>query len=91
MTVHRFHPDNEPHAILYPNCDRCEEHASDPTASLDNDNLAALWAEMIRVEDDPTGAAHYRNGTEGRACRALLRIRTASLRIGAAVYGMPAL
>lgn len=58
-------------AVLFDGCDRCAEHASHPTESLDDDNLAALWAEMVRVETDPTFMAHYRTAAEGQACRTL--------------------
>lgn len=58
-------------AVLFDGCDRCAQHASHPTESLDDENLAALWAEMVRVETDPTFVAHYRTAAEGQACRNL--------------------
>lgn len=86
MTVHRPHPltglqrdgqayDDHPDAVLYDNCDRCAEHAADPLSTLDPDNTALLWAQMVTVEKAPafTGPG-YRNATEARACRALYRV-----------------
>ena len=66
--------DDPEDAILYDGCERCAQHASHPFDSLDDSNLAALWKEMIRVERDPTLAAHYRTSAEGQACRELYRV-----------------
>ena len=61
-------------AILYDGCDRCEQHASHPIESLDDDNLGRLWLEMVRVERDETARAHYRTRAEAQACRELRRV-----------------
>jgi hypothetical protein len=44
--THRYHPDpayQDPEdAVLYDNCERCDEHAKAPNAGLDAGNLYAL-------------------------------------------------
>ena len=66
--------DDPEDAILFDGCPRCEEHATYPLADLDAANTAALWAEMVRVERDPTMVAGYRTHAEAKACRHLYRI-----------------
>lgn len=90
MTAHRAHPitDDDPDtlerwgidepdpgdAVLFDGCDRCEQHAADPLASLSGGHLAALWTEMVRVEHDPGERDWYRTRAESRACRKLYAV-----------------
>ena len=50
---HRYHPDPErgdpPTAVLYDDCERCDEHAANPV-SLDVRNLHMMWA--MALDDD---------------------------------------
>lgn len=83
MTVHRPHPLTGPDpysgtryedpadGLLYDNCDRCAEQATDPFRTLDTDRLGALWRRMVEVER--TGG-HYRTAAEGQACRRLYAV-----------------
>lgn len=48
MTVHSYHPDTHTHG-LQDDCERCDEHAEHPEASLDRMNLALL---RDRIEHD---------------------------------------
>lgn len=45
--THRPHPDPEredpENAVLYDDCERCEQHAKDPGVGLDAANLVALY------------------------------------------------
>ncbi len=52
--THRYHPDGEvdpEDAVLYDNCERCDEHAKDPNAGLDASNLYTL--NQRRIEGGP--------------------------------------
>ena len=48
MTIHRYHPDHDrgdaPRgvAVLWDDCERCDEHAANPGIGLDADRLRAL-------------------------------------------------
>ena len=66
--------DDPEDALLFDGCDRCEQHATHPTASVDDESLARLWARMVEVERDPTYTAHYRTRAEAEACRHLYAI-----------------
>lgn len=70
MTMHRYHPDPErgdpEDAILWDDCERCTQHARGPFISLDDDNVRALYARGIAVEE---GDEYYRTRTEGRAAQ----------------------
>lgn len=51
MTVHSFHPDTHTEGLA-DGCERCTEHAEDPFASLDDNNLRALL-ERIETSQYP--------------------------------------
>lgn len=69
MATHRYHPDpdtNDPaDAVLWDDCERCEEHAQHPHLTLDNENLVRLWYRMLAAERD--GDGRYLTATESRA------------------------
>lgn len=67
------HPDPED-AILFDGCDRCEEHAAQPLASLSGGHLARLWLEMVNVEHTRGTRDHYRTKAEARAGRSLYQV-----------------
>ena len=55
MTTHRYHPDpekNEEAALIYDDCDRCDEQAANPFATLDGTKTAALWDRMVLVKKE---------------------------------------
>jgi hypothetical protein len=52
MTVHNPHSDSKPGTILHDGCPRCQEHANEPFAGLDKDNLAALAKRAMSDDDD---------------------------------------
>jgi hypothetical protein len=67
--------------VLVDGCERCEQQAADPMATLDRDHIASLWREMVRVERDPEGVFRnegrlvaYRSRADAKACRELYRI-----------------
>ncbi len=78
--VHRIHPD--PHkgdpaeAILYDDCERCDEQAAD-AFGLDLTKLREAWRIMVAVE---TGGPlrvvgeEYRTGNEARLGRVLYAV-----------------
>jgi hypothetical protein len=92
MPIHRYHPDVENYpsdadaVVLYDDCDRCAEHASNPTlTSLDDHNFARLWEEMVEVEVRPDGRDYYHTRNDGQAARHLFRayqIHTRLIRLG---------
>jgi hypothetical protein len=88
MTVHRRHPtDDDPaDAILFDDCERCEQHAR-MLVGLDDDHLARLYGRMSDVEygaDD--GYRTINEATAGRNLYAAIRL-TDRLRV--AIGAMP--
>ena len=45
--IHRYHPDpkrdDNPAAVLWDDCPRCDDHADHPASSLDEEHLRRLW------------------------------------------------
>ena len=76
MAVHRFHPDparaDDPEAILWDDCERCDEHTEHPHATLDKNNIINLWRRM--VDKEFYGRGHYRSEAEARASHELMYI-----------------
>lgn len=72
--MHRYHngaATGDPvDALLYDNCERCEEHAEN-LFDLDRDHICKLWERMVMVETNPFGDERYRTINEAKACRKL--------------------
>ena len=43
MAMHNAHKDTPDNAILADGCERCDQHAADPFASLDDSHLSRLY------------------------------------------------
>lgn len=65
MSVHTLHPSIREHGLA-DRCLRCAEHAHDPLAGLDDDNLRALIVRTIAWMDDEE---FPRSDVEGFAMR----------------------
>lgn len=57
MTLHSYHPDTHTQG-LFPGCPRCEEHATNPRATLDQANLARLADGRIFTSLDRKAASN---------------------------------
>lgn len=75
MSSHRPHPigGDPSDAVLYDSCIRCGQHAADPIAGLDPQNIQELWSRMLATERG-IGDTTYRTMTEQRAGRDLWRV-----------------
>jgi len=51
MSSHTLHPDSHTHGLA-DDCPRCAEHADDPFASLDANNLRMLYDRTLQWMDD---------------------------------------
>jgi hypothetical protein len=63
-------------ALLFDGCERCEQHASHPMSSVDDEKVGKLWLRMVEVERDETYQAVYRTNVEATACRRLYECAT---------------
>lgn len=52
MSMHTRHEGMPENAVLADNCPRCEEHARDPFAALDDSHLARLLEKIDKVKVD---------------------------------------
>ena len=73
MSLHRFHPndDDPPDAVLWDDCERCQQHTVYPYVTLDKGNIRLLWALMLDVERRMVRGRFYRTRAEAQACRNL--------------------
>lgn len=82
MTTHRPHPIRGEHdgtvyrdperALLFDDCERCDEHAARPLATIDVDSLGAFWRRMVAVEVGVE--VGYATANESKACGVLYGI-----------------
>jgi len=74
MTAHRYHPDpdrdDDPRAILWDDCGRCDQQAANPLAGLDDVKIRALWERVRTVELD-SRSDFYASVNESRAASVL--------------------
>jgi hypothetical protein len=86
--MHRMHPDpahlDDPDAILFDDCDRCDEHAELLT-SLDDDNLRTL--HYLALQWHLTGKLRPRTLNERLACQKLWRFAIVLERLGGPTTG----
>ncbi len=89
--THRVHPNSNgtyrpvdpPDAILWDDCERCDEHATD-ALGLDRTKLRAAWDMMIAVETGGpvrVGGAEYRTANEARLGRLLYNVYVITQRL----------
>ena len=51
MSAHTLHPDSHTHGLA-DDCPRCAEHADNPFASLDTENLRMLYNRTVQWMND---------------------------------------
>ena len=60
--VHRYHPDEDrgdpPDAVLWDDCERCDQHAKHPGAGLDAAHLLALYT-LAEPQTENARVAQY--------------------------------
>ncbi len=74
--THRYHPNPEKadpeDAVLWDNCERCDEHAKSPNDGLDAGNLVALYT-LARPRTDNERKASLKIGLAVRMTRIIDR------------------
>jgi hypothetical protein len=85
MASHTFHDDIAEHGLA-DGCDRCAEHAAHP-ATLDDQNLGALWHRMLDVEFGYNhGDVSYRSDNEAKAGKYLYDVAVLLERFGVSPF-----
>lgn len=73
MSSHSPHPRMGTEAIVYDDCERCEQHANAHGITLDRDNLIRMWSRMLDVEVH--GSSEYLTENERKLGYSLDRTR----------------
>lgn len=95
MSAHRPHPisgtwmngvyDDPPAALLFDDCDRCAQQATDPRW-LDEQRLGHMWQRMVDVERE---GGNYATRTEGVCGRTLYLLACLAQRAGVDPWQWP--